>query len=357
MINWMKSTQTQITDFSPGSVTRTLVEAPATEIEELYQQMFNGITQAISTAVFTSFNFPKNGALPAGGLVTVTITTQLTNTLIPAGTTFTAQSGSQQYGSTVAVIIPAGQTTAIVPVTALIAGAASNVSASTVFSMTPQPAGFTTATNLKGFINGADIESDAAHLIRFNSFISTLQRGTPSAIVFGAKTAALQDSNGNTIEQVASAVVVEPYLTNNLLPISSINCYVHNGVGSTSLALVSQAQLVINGFTDNNGNQIPGYKSAGVVCTVAAATEQPLNVTGVLTAAAGFDKPTLVAAALAAITAYLIGVPTGQTAQFNLISAAVTNITGVGNFVLSTPLADTTVAANIKIMPGTLSIT
>lgn len=357
MINWMSSTQDQITDFSVGSVTRTLVEAPATEIEELYQQMFNGLRDAIPTAVYTSFNFPSLPALPAGGLITVTITTQLTDTLISAGASFTASNaGSQQYGSTLDVTIPAGQTSALVPTEALTAGSAGNIAAGTNFTMTPTPAGFTAATNVTGFVNGDDAETDAAHMVRFNSYISTLQKSTSAAIVYGAKTANLQDANGNIIEQVASAIVVEPYLTNNALPISSINCYVHNGVGGTSPALVSQAQLVINGYTDTNGNRIPGYKAAGVICTVAAATEQPLNVTGALTAAPGFDKPTLVGLAQSALQAYLLGVPTGQTAQFNLISASVTNIEGVGNFVISTPLVDTNVAANVKIMPGTLTI-
>ena len=357
MINWLRATQTTVTDFTVGSVTRTLIEAPATELEELYQQMFNGLLNGIQTAVFTSFNFPPLVAAPAGGLIAVIIATQLIDTLIAAGATFTASSANaQQYGSTIDVTIPAGQTNVNVPVEALTSGSAGNIQNDTSFTMTPSPPGFTAATNGAAFINGIDNETPAAHLIRFNSYVSTLQKGTNAAIIYGAMTANLQDANGNVIEQVKSAVVIEPYLANNALPISSINCYIHNGVGGTSSALVSQAQLVINGYTDANGNQIPGYKSAGVVCTVAAATEQPLSVTGVLTAAPGYDQPTLVTAALAALTAYLLGLPTGQTAQFNLISAAVTNITGVGNFVISTPTADTTVAANVKIMPGTLTI-
>ncbi len=43
MVNHVRATTTKITDFRVGGVARTLLEAPAIEIDELYQQMFNGL--------------------------------------------------------------------------------------------------------------------------------------------------------------------------------------------------------------------------------------------------------------------------------------------------------------------------
>lgn len=355
MINWMKGTQSQITDFSVGSVTRSLIEAPATELDEFYQQMFNGLTEAIPVSVYTSFSFAALGATSAGGLVTVSIAAQATATTIPAGAIFTAN--GIQYASTVDVTIAIAGTSASVPVSAVIPGSAGNLVGSSTFAISPSPAGFTSATNPAAFINGADAETDADRLIRFNAYISTLAKATGAAIVYGAKTTVLRDSGGNVIERVASASIVEPYLADDELPISSINCYIHNGVGSTSDALVSEAQKVVNGYTDTNGVQIPGWKAAGVICTVAKATESTRSVTAVLTAAPGYDHAVLVTAAQNALTSYLLGLPIGSAVLLANIIHSVMSIPGVANFVVSTPSGDTSAAANVKKMPGTLTIT
>src|SRR3546814_4415210 len=71
---------------------------------------------------------------------------------------------------------------------------------------------------------------------------------------------------------------------------SLVECYVHNGVGNTSSALVNRARDVIYGYYDANGNAVPGWKAAGVKEEVYAAEEQTVAVTGVLTAMPGFDK-------------------------------------------------------------------
>lgn len=357
MINLMQSTQNKVTDFNIGAVVRTMLEACAAEIDELYQQIFNGIQQAIPVSVYNSFSYPALTAQPAGGLVTVNITSQATPTLIVAGTIFTAATTSATYTLPSDVTMAIGQTSVNVPIVATSPGSASNLGATVAFSLSPSPTGFTTATNPNAFINGTDDESPADQLIRFNGYISTLQRSTDAAIQYGAQTANLVDSSGNVIERVATAIVVEPYLTNNTLPISSIFCYIHNGVGGTSGSLVSQAQNVVNGYTDSSGTPIPGWKAAGVVCTVVAATEQTRTVTGTLTAQAGFVHATLVTQAVSLLTAYLLALPIGAPAIFAIIESLVMAIPGVANFVITAPTADTAAtAANYKIMPGTITI-
>lgn len=358
MLNMMQSTQTKVTDFNIGGIVRTMLESCAAEIDELYQQIFNGIQQAIPVSVYNSFSFPALSALPASGLVNVTITSQSTATIISAGTIFTAPNGNT-YTSSVDQTLPAGQTSIAFTISASTAGAAGNLGATTAFTLSPIPTGFVSASNPNAYINGFDAESAADQLLRFNGYISTLQRSTDAAIAYGAETTQLLDASGNLIERVATALVVEPYLTNNTLPISSIFCYIHNGVGSTSTSLVSLAQQVVNGYTDSNGNMIAGWKAAGVVCTVAAATEQPRSVTAVLTAQAGFDKPTLVTQAVSLLTAYLLAIPIGAPAIFAIIESLVMAIPGVANFAISVPNNTDTAAtaANYKIMPGTFTIT
>ena len=95
-LNYVRGVTTRITDLQPGSVTRTLIEAPAQEVEELYVQMFNGLLEAIPVATYKSFNFQLLTATYAGGMVSVTTSTPLTQSIdISKNTIFTAKDGRQ----------------------------------------------------------------------------------------------------------------------------------------------------------------------------------------------------------------------------------------------------------------------
>lgn len=333
MINWMKSTQSKLTDFNVGSVGRTLVEAPAIELDELYQQMLFGIKDAIPVSVYSSFDFAAIGAESASGLIRVIITSASSDTLISAGTTFTPDAGSNTYTSAQDAIITAGNTYVDVLVTAAQAGSAGNIAAGTTFTMSSAPNGLVSAKNLSPFINGVDAETPDAQKVRFNAFIQSLNRGTVAAILYGLKTTALLDAGGNLIERVVYASVVEPYLTDASQPIAWVQCYIHNGVGSTSSALVNQARNVIYGYYDANGNAVPGWKAAGVKVDIYAATEVALDVGGTLTVAAGYDQPTLAAAAQSVADAYIVSLDIGTTFQLAALIDQIMNIPGVANFV------------------------
>ena len=145
MLNRLKVTQNQLTDFNVGAVGRTLVEAPAIEIDQLYQQMFNGLVEAIPVSVYQSFSFPPLAALAARGNIQVTIASSLTSTDVPAGTLFGSTVTGNVYASTADFIIPPSTTTASIPVAATTAGAATNLVTGVSFTLTPSPAGFSSA--------------------------------------------------------------------------------------------------------------------------------------------------------------------------------------------------------------------
>lgn len=355
-VNWMKTTTTKITDFNVGSIVRTMIEAVAAEIDELYQQMFIGLREAIPVSVYNSFDFAALDATAAGGLVRVTVTSG-TSVLVSAGTVFSVTGKSTTYISTADMTIAAGATYADVPVSASDTGIVGNIASGATFTASPTPDRFVSATNPSAFVSGRDAETDDDRKVRFNAFIASLNRGTVAALAYGLKTTAITDSAGNVTERVATTSIVEPWLTDPLQPISLVNCYVHNGVGSTSSALVNKARDVVYGYYDSNGVAVPGWKAAGVKVDVFAATEQTVAVTAVLTAASGYDKPTLITSVTSAIFTYLRELPIGSTAIRAEIIALAMNVDGVSNFVMSAPSSDTTVAANIKIMPGTFTIT
>jgi len=358
MINWMRSVQKIVTDFNPGAVMRSMLEACATEIDELYKQIFIGLKEAIPVSVYTSFSFPPLAATPAGGQLTLTFTAQGADEVIAAGTLWIPNNGNGiNYTQTANVTLLAGHTSVNVPVSAVTAGSAGNLPQTTGFNPNPVPTGFVSATNTIAFINGTDTETPDEQKIRFNAFISTLSRGTVAAIRYGCTTTVLLDAGGNVTERVASAQVVEPWKTDITQPVSLVNAYIYNGVGGTSAPLVTQCQKVVDGYNDTNGNPVQGWKAAGVKVVVAAVTETQIPVTGVLTAAPGFDKPTLIAQATPAIFAYIQSLSPGDEFIFVDMTTAVKNIAGVENFVPSTPMADIAGIVGVKYTPGAITLT
>lgn len=357
MVNWMRATQNTITDFNVGSVARTLVEAPAVEIDELYQQMFNGLKEAIPVSVYNSFDFAPIVATPSSGLIRVSITASISTTIISAGTIFSSVTNANTFASNTDVIIAPGNTFADVLVTNQITGVAGNISSGLSFTAVPAISGVVSAQNLNPFINGLDTESDVDRKSRFNAFISSLKRGTTAAITYGLSLAYLTDANGNKIESVVSSSIVEPWINDNTQPIALVNCYIHNGVGNTSSALVQRARDVIYGYYDITGIAVPGWKAAGIKLNVFAAIEQALNVTGVLTALAGYDKLTLVSLAKQAVYAQIIAVGIGNTLVKAEVIRIIKSITGVYDITFP-GLSDQTTTDNMtKLMPGAISIT
>jgi hypothetical protein len=72
MINFVSGATTKVTDFNKGSVVRTLLEAIAMELEEIYYQLLQATEEAIEEAIYRTFNFPRNPAEKATGTVRFT---------------------------------------------------------------------------------------------------------------------------------------------------------------------------------------------------------------------------------------------------------------------------------------------
>lgn len=355
-INWMKATTKKVTDFNVGSVARTLVEAPSAEIEQLYLQAFIGLKEAIPVSVYNSFNFQKLPAASAAGIVRVTLTASDNDRVIPAGTRFDNLGKRGSYISQQDVSIAAGSSYCDVGVVYQDPGSEGNLPALQGFDLSPMPIGFVAASNPAAFISGVDEESDEDRRLRFNAFILSLARGTVPALEYGAKLTKLYDPGGNVAERVAVATVVEPYLADPTQPNALVQVFIHNGTGATSGQLVDQCQRIIDGYVDEAGNKIPGWKAAGVIVNVIPASEQLVDVIGTITALPGYQVTNLAPLAMAACGDYIRGLKIGEKAIRSEIVALVMGIEGVYNFIPSSPPADTIPGANVKLLPGSLII-
>ena len=98
MINHMRAATQRLTDFSIGSVARTLVEAPAVEIDQAYQQFFLGLKEAIPVATYQSFDFERLPAKAASGVLRFVPAAGATTFVIPRGTAVRAPDGGVCVG-------------------------------------------------------------------------------------------------------------------------------------------------------------------------------------------------------------------------------------------------------------------
>lgn len=356
MLNWMRASTNRVTDYNVGSVSRTMLEAPAAEIDELYQQFFIGVKEAIPVATYNTFDFNQLPELSASGPIRVQLTPG-TAGLISAGTTFSAVGLATTYSALADVTFAGDDSFVDVTVAADTAGTVGNIAKDQAFSLTPSPTNFVSATNLSDFISGMDAETDDERKLRFAAYISSLARSNLAGIEYGLTTANLTNASGKIIERVASSAVVEPYLEDNTKPISLVECYVHNGTGSTSPALVARAQQIIDGYYDADGNAVPGYKAAGNPTNVYAATEVVVGVAGVLTVLSGYDQPTLLADAISTANSYLIGLGVGADVLTAEVIRLIKSLDGVYDFDLTLPVENVIISKSQKAMPGSLDIT
>lgn len=270
-LNYVRGTTDKITDLQPGSVSRTLIEAPAQEVEELYIQMFNGLLEAIPVATYKSFNFVLLGATYGSGLVTVTtLKTLLQPITVPKGTVFTAKDG-RQYASTGEMTWPVSETTIRVPVQALVPGFKGNAAVGEINASPFFPAADFTISNTE-ITGGTDSETEADRMVRFASYIASLSRGTYESLMYALTTAVIKDDNGVMTEFVTRRGYDYTLGFNHL--------YIWSNLGAPSTALLNRAQEIITGYQDPvTGQRIPGYSAAGVRTDVGAMSSRNVPMT------------------------------------------------------------------------------
>ena len=362
MINASRVNQTKVTDYSVGSVVRTLMDASAIEIEELYLQMLLGLQEAVPQAIYQSFGFSRLPAVGASGVVYFTFENGLTTGFVPAGTKIKSPTSTYEYvvlaDTFVGQIYPPPSMKVVgAAVACSSTGAATNCSANTLTEIIPPVSGIAGIDNHDAFYNGTDIETDTQQMARFNAFITTLSRGSVAALRYGALMSVLKDAKGNITERVKYCAVEEPYIANNLLPVGWVKVYVHNGVGTTSSQLVAQVKKNIDGYIDTDGTYVPGWKSAGVKVDVLAASDLAVSVAGTVTVLNAEDAATVFASANSQVSTYILSLSNGGTILVSEIISIIMAIDGVYNVSLTTPTSDVTSRVFEKPIPGTITIT
>lgn len=347
-INHGRAVTEKITDWAPGSVARTLVEAPAIELEELYLQMFLGLRDAIPVATFLSFGFDRLPAASAIGFVSVSASPAPSQAIaIPAGTSFST-ADERVYESTQAVTWPSGGQSVRIPVAAVLPGIAGNVAAGVIVSSPAFGAGFTISNS--AITTGRDIETDAEREARFAEFVAALSRGTVSACLYAAQQSQLLDADGNISEYVTRVGLEEnPGI---------VRIYVYSNAGVPSQALINDGQTRIDGSRDEvTGEGTPGYRSAGVRVDVLPMAERMISMAVQVEMLVGFE---LTSEVIQSITDQFAGaieaVQPGETLYLGALIETMLQVPGVKAIIPSSN-QNIVCAANEALTPGTLTVT
>lgn len=348
MLNHMRGATTKITDLMPGSVSRTLVEAPAVEIEELYLQIFNGLREAIPVATFKSFGFDKLPAKYARGFVSVSrATPPAASFTIPAGTEFTSSDG-RAYLSTQDVIWLTSATSVRIPVIAEATGLAYNISSGSITASATLDSSYTISNS--AINNGRNVETDAEREQRFADYIASLSRGTNYACLYAAESATLTDEAGNIQEYVTRSGYTEIA--------GYVKIFIYSSAGLPSPDLIAQGQRIINGWVDaDTGKPVPGYRSGGVRVDVIAMTELEIPLDARVTMQPGYELNEAVKQNIADEFATLLStVMPGDVLYVERIENSLLSVAGVKAILISAT-ENIICGANEALIPGAVTVT
>lgn len=274
MVAHMRASQRRVTDFNVGSVNRTLLEADAAEIDELYQAYAQGLIESIPVVLYVGFEFDLRPAVSASGVVRLIAKPgQTAPVVVPPG--FLVASASAQYQVAQQVTIPVGQEGVDALAVCTTPGPVGNAQPGAVSSLVSGGvAGLAGVSNPTGFANGRGVESNEERKLRFGEFVKALARGTAHSCKYAAKLARITDpATGLEVERVLRVEVEETP--------GHVDMWIHNGAGGTSDALLDRArELVWGGFTDPvSGDPTPGYDPTGMRLDIEKMAEIPVPVT------------------------------------------------------------------------------
>lgn len=348
MLNHMRGTTTKITDFMPGSVSRTLVEAPAVEIEELYQQIFNGLREAIPVATFQSFGFDKLPATYARGFVSVSCAD-------PASEAFTLVSGSEfttldgrAYLSTKPILWAEGETSVRIPVIAAKPGLSYNVAAGAITESAALDAKYTVSN--AAINNGRNDETDPERETRFAAFVAGLSRGTTYACIAAAESTTVTDEEGNIQEYVTRSGITEIA--------GYVRIFIYSSAGKPTAKLLANGQRLIDGHKDPETRKITsGYRSGGVRVDLLSMVEREVPLSARVRMQDGY---TLTAAVIQSLedefATALTPVMGGDVLYVDDVRNALLNVIGVKDVLIST--SENIICGPSEVLvPGLVSVT
>lgn len=347
----------RLTDLNIGGVARSMIEALAIQLEKLDAKMFYGLERGIPTEAYTAFGFSILPATKATGTVTFIREAGSSGDIaIPKGSVVVAPatdlSPQARFLTLQDKLLIDGSNDIDIPVVAQIAGTVNNVSAGRVSKLNTPITNIASVFNSAAIKNGAEAETEEERQVRFRKFVVNLARSPLAGIEVGATGAQIFDIDGTLIERVVKVVAFEPENT-----VGRVQVYIDSGGGSASGDLVALAQKLVDGYKDQSGALIPGYKAAGIVVFVAAIVSVPVPVTVAVELSDGYNFTDVKEAVQNAVEDFFLALdPGGELIWVDIVST-VASVPGVKDLKFTTPTANLNADRSERLLAGTVVIT
>ncbi len=288
---------------------------------------------ATGSVTFSRFTFSASAVVPVGATVlTGDLSQSFVVTADPTNPAWAAASGGY--------LIPAGMQSATLPVQAVAAGTAGNVSAGAISLAGTALSGVDTVTNPAAFTDGAAAETDAALRARFVIFVNTRSLATPAAIA-----AAIIGVQSNLIyalfENVSSDGAPQP---------GNFVVVLDDGSGTPSAALLSSVSTAI-----------AGVRPVGSTWAVAGPVVTAASVAVTVTPPAGTPASSFAAAIESAVAGYVDALPinnpaSGTTAAGTLFPAQVSAVVAAASPAGTTVTGVTVNGATANVVPAAMGV-
>lgn len=234
-----------------------------------------------------------------------------------------------------AYIIPAGVTSGQATVQAVNPGTQGNVAAGSITTISTAIVGVDTVTNSSAYADGANAETDAQVMARFQLYIQSLRAAIRSAV----------ESAIAGLEQNIQYEIVE----NQTLAGATQNGFFY---------------VIISPYTQQLHDlvyaAIDAIRGLSITFAVFAASQLTANVSVTITAATGYTLANVEAAVQSAIQGFIASIPLGGTLSWSQLYAVVWGVPGVAlpvtGLTLNGGTSDLVATAQQDIVAGTIVV-
>lgn len=209
----------ELNDFSVGSVTLSLFESVAMELEQYSVLQKQNIEWGIEQGVYEAFGFKRRESRRAYGEVILEYNSSLRDAMvIPRGTTFhsTMQGYPQVYETVRDYKVQAGSNQAIVTVHCTTPGTVGNVPKNVINASPNSVMNLRRVRNPYAILTGQNREPIENVKQRFREFIETRGRATDRAISYGVRQ--VEDVSGVYVDGQVGRILVYAHDMNGNLP-------------------------------------------------------------------------------------------------------------------------------------------
>jgi len=249
---------------------------------------------------------------------------------IPVGTVCMT-AGLVRFETTETATLTAGSLWVDAPAQALEAGAAGNVAAGTVVTMSVAPVGIARCTNLEAFSGGADAEEDESLRKRILDSYKRLPNGA---------NAAFYQQGALSFEQVAAATVLPR----------------NRGIGTVDVVIASHAGIPDDELLALVQTYFEERREIAVDVSVLAPSAQAVDVSVTITPAEGYDLSTVSTAVETALRGYFDGKLLSQGVLRAKLGHLIYSVEGVENYQVIAPADDVAAASGVLPVLGELAV-